>query len=272
MTRPLRQFQLLTMILCAFGVLSPMSSWALDFKYTYSTDLNGSQYIERFVINGTIQRGDYTRFLSFIRRDPDAFYLGVNDVNLSSPGGDLAEALKIADVLKGTFAHIISDKPCISACFFMFLSATTHAATPNVLGLHRPYFDPVYFSQLTPSQAEAQQSRLLAQARKILEANSVPQYLIEAMFSKSSSEVYWLNSEDLYRLGERPAWFEELIIARCNWDKPAYNAKLPLLGRPETDPDRMRFVAEIQRVAVCSGKIVFDDRARFIKRLLTGTK
>ncbi len=270
-TCPLGRFCLLTMILCAFGVLSPVRSWALDFKYVYSTDLNGS-HIERLVISGTIQRGDYSRFLSFIRRDPKAFFIGVSYIYLSSPGGDLAEALKIGEVLKGTFADIITDKPCISACFFMFLSGATHVAGLNVLGVHRPYFDPVYFSELTPPQAEAQHNRLLAQSRKFLEANSVPQYLIEAMFTKSSNEVYWLNLEDIDRLGERPAWYEELIIARCNWDKRRDKANRYLLDRPETDPDRRRYVAELRQLGACSGEIVFDERRRFITRLSTGAK
>ena len=58
------------------------------------------------VISGEIIPGDYDRLLSRILEDEDRF-LSQNKIILASDGGDVAEALKIAQLVKSLFTEVI---------------------------------------------------------------------------------------------------------------------------------------------------------------------
>ena len=61
------------------------------------------------------------------------------------------------------------------------------------------------------------QNQVLKQAREYLQDNNVPAYLIEEMFRRSSNDVYWLSANDLAQLGYRSPWFDQYLVAKCNW-------------------------------------------------------
>lgn len=172
---------------------------------------------------GEIRSGDYEKFRLFILNDLTSYEGSSRIVWLSSNGGDLVETLKIATLLKTMYVQVeVSDK-CASSCFFLYLSGTKRHAIPGSLGIHRAYFDPQYFSGLTLNDAEKRQVQLTNAVKKLLEDNSVPSYLIDRMNRTSSSDIYWLNSDEISDLGEYPSWFEELLIAKCGYDKTVVN-------------------------------------------------
>ena len=154
-------------------------------------------------MSGEIRRGDYERLLSFIARDPERFRASI--VVLASPGGDLLEAIKIGNVIKASYQtvyvnHLVG--PCASACFLIYVAAVSRVGTVPSIGIHRPHFEPHYFSKLSVGQAEVKHKELMREVRAYLEARDVPQHLIEKMFSLSSDEVYWLTWNDLARIGQ----------------------------------------------------------------------
>src|SRR5260370_40275822 len=71
------------------------------------------------VISGEIVPGDYDQLLSKITGDENRF-LALNKVILASDGGDVAEALKIAGLIKSLYSEVIVGtltSRCFSAGF-----------------------------------------------------------------------------------------------------------------------------------------------------------
>ena len=58
----------------------------------------------------------------------------------------------------------------------------------------------------------------MAITREFLVRESVPQRLIDEMMQRSSKEIYWLSVAEVARIPGRAPWFEEWLIARCNFD------------------------------------------------------
>jgi hypothetical protein len=94
------------------------------------------------VLSGEIAPGDYDRLLSKILEDQDRF-LAQNKIILASDGGDVAEALKIAGLVKALVAGIIVGPltgRCVSACFFIYAAAGQREADGDrLIGINRPY-------------------------------------------------------------------------------------------------------------------------------------
>ena len=64
-----------------------------------------------------------------------------------------------------------------------------------------------------------QQQQLMSRIRQYLGAENVPQMLVDAMMSRPSTDVYWLTDDDLESLGEYSPAYEELLIAKCGYDR-----------------------------------------------------
>ena len=189
-----------TRCIAAVGIALSSASNGADFSFRPASPRGLS--FPSVVMSGEIQRGDYERLQSFIRKDFDRFRSSV--LVLTSPGGDLFEAIKIGNIVKASYSHVSvyeSVGVCASACFLIYVASVSRGATLPSIGIHRPYFDPHYFSKLSIAQAEVRHKELTRKIREYLEEREVPQYLIEKMFSLSSDEVYWLTYDDLDRIG-----------------------------------------------------------------------
>jgi ATP-dependent protease ClpP protease subunit len=170
-------------------------------------------------MSGDIKSGDYEKFRLFLKQNLDK-YKERRQVSLASNGGNLIEALKIAGLLKVGYADItVENGNCASACFFLYLSGVTRYSGSTSIGIHRAYFDQTYFAGLKPEEARTQQTRLSNAVNAILDENGVPQYLKDVMNRTSSDNMYWLSDDDIGNIGEHPAWYEEVLIARCRWSK-----------------------------------------------------
>ena len=177
---------------------------------------------ETLLLKGEIVPGDYESLLDAIRRDVDRFWRA-KSITLASLGGDIQEALRIARLVKGTYSYVVvgdANGPCVSACFFIFSAATERSATDPNLGIHRPYIHQRRLVSMGVREAEALQNDALRQARSYLENLNVPASLIDKMFQRASTEVYWLSRDEIQeQLGRRPPWFEQFLIARCGFNK-----------------------------------------------------
>ena len=134
-------------------------------------------------------------------------------------GGSLVEALKMAAILRSIYADIdVESDKCASSCFFLFLSGISrHTDDSSLIGIHRAFFEPAYFAKLSPDDARLQQQTLKKLLDFILDENQVPQYLKERMNSTSSADIYWLSDDEHPENGHMPAWYEELLIAKCDY-------------------------------------------------------
>lgn len=207
--------------LCA-SVLSPPAK-ALEITYSNKNPFDGSTSgSESPLLKGEIAPGDYAHLLDVIRTDKDRFWRSTGFV-LASPGGDIQEALRIARLVKGTYSAVFVGEaagPCLSACFFIFSAAAFRDAGSRTLGIHRPYIHPRRLVSVGAVEAETLQKNALRQARSYLEDLDVPTSLIDKMFQRASTEIYWLSLEEIEeQLGRRPPWYEQFLIARCGLNK-----------------------------------------------------
>jgi hypothetical protein len=101
---------------------------------------------------------------------------------------------------------------CASACFFIWAAGAIRSG--NVVGIHRPSFDPARFSTLPPSEARTQYDSLMRASKSYLAKVGISQELINRVFSIDSTKVAYLGPEELSRLGRSPH-LEELLIAKC---------------------------------------------------------
>jgi hypothetical protein len=177
---------------------------------------------ESLLLKGEIVPGDFEHLLKVIGSDEDRFW-GSGGFVLASQGGDLQEALKIARLVKGTYKMVSVGQatgPCVSACFFIFAASAQRLAEDHTLGVHRPYVHPRRLASMSLRDAETLQKNVFRQARTFLEDLGVPNNLIDNMFQRSSTEVYWLSrNETEEQLGTRPPWYEQFLIGRCGFDK-----------------------------------------------------
>jgi hypothetical protein len=210
-------------------------------------------------LSGPIEPGDADRLMWQLRQPlPEGWqYL---TLLLSSPGGDVQEAFRLAKVVRqallktttsrmsstpgaSAFAdpHFMND--CVSACFLVWVSGTERSGpssrradgTPRGLGLHRPAFTPAAMAGKGAAEVAAMHQEMTVHVRDFLRREQIPEIYIQKMLEHSSREVYWLaDSNDMFALDGRAAWFEELLIARCKYD-PAYDRDSQAAGVARID-------------------------------------
>lgn len=167
------------------------------------------------VISGEIMPGDYDRLLAKIAGDEERF-LALNKIILSSDGGDVTEAVKIAGLVKSLYTEVIVGPltgRCVSACFFIYAAAVQREADGDrLVGINRPFID-------DPEAAAGAESRALAQVRAFLRENEVPNYLVDEMFRRASDDAYWLSEDDERTLGPRSQAFIHYLREKCSWDE-----------------------------------------------------
>ena len=190
--------------------------------------------VDQLVLSGEIKTGDGEKFRSFLRQNFEKYRSG-HTIRLASNGGNLVESLKIAGILRSVYPTIVvkGDK-CASSCFFLYLSGVKRTAdAASLIGVHRAFFEPVYFEKLKPEDARKQQSELTKVMDTILDENQVPRYLRDRINHTSSADIYWLTDDDVENIGYMPAWYEEVMIAKCEYGKVLAYSKLP---NDEFDP------------------------------------
>lgn len=174
--------------------------------------------IERILIEGEIKTGDSKKIISLAKKNPERFAkAALGGVILNSNGGNVDEAIKISGVLKDTLATTMAFSPykCLSACFFIFAGSAIRYATPNTIGVHRPFLPSELLKSISPSKTEEVMIKKYGELSNWLAKNNIPQDIIDKSFQRSSQEIYWLDDEDLNKIGTRATWYEEWLIARC---------------------------------------------------------
>jgi len=210
-------------ILFLITFLLSRSVFALEIKYSNVDPISGEQWQMSFLtLRGEIRSGDYNYLLDVLLKEPYPF-LTNRVLVLSTPGGDVEEAMKIARLVKGVYGHVEVGEAagkCASAGFLIFASAAIRIAESRTVGIHRLYVDPRRLSSLSPSQAVALQNDVFRRARSYLQELQIPTSLIDTMFQRASSEVYWLSRAELEnQIGHYAPWYEEFLIAKCGLDK-----------------------------------------------------
>lgn len=161
---------------------------------------------------GEIEQGDYQKFISEYR----SWDIPPRVFAFDSPGGDVLEAIAIANFVRLSRIPVWISGKCYSSCAFIFLAAPNRDATGEI-GLHRPYYDKSYFSKLNSLDAEREFELLEQVTRNFLEDVGVEQSLIEIIRTTPSDKirVYRGRAEVAAALGKESAFLEEWRISKC---------------------------------------------------------
>lgn len=225
-------------VLGLFVIGSFFSSVAFAAEFRRLCDLEDIRGMQCTIsMTGEIKKGDARRLINILTSDParrgeDRFLL------LDSPGGDIDEAIRVGEVVKSamliTTLVRVADydneeksvkRRCVSACFLVFLAGAERKALWGELGVHRPYFDPQVYKNLSPLEIAKAQERIEEAVRRYSKSHGVSDSLIERMMAHSSRQAYWLTSREKQALEGEQSWYQEIMIATCNWD-PVRERKL----------------------------------------------
>ena len=195
---------------------------------------------QKVVLEGLIEPGDYNKLRDFLvgERDygifnepscNDAYVDGCPDeIYLASPGGDLAEAMKIGRLVRslgwetmaptrpfnsveGAENHLYEIKSndlkdpnsnfmCASACFFIFVGGIERedgldVGLPPIVGIHRPYLPTERLKVLSGSQAIATANLARATVEAYLKEMEVPTRYADQIFSVPKNQILWIGDD-----------------------------------------------------------------------------
>lgn len=191
------------------------------------------------VLEGVIERGDSRKFLQLVEDSPREFMQAAN-IQLSSPGGSLEEALNLARLIEnsGLIATVEAGDTCASACFLLLVSAQFRWVDDNARVLvHRPY-PAVARSDLEGfSQDQKGQQEVIGAMRRFLLERSVATDVIDKMMSHPSTSSHTLSAREFYSSVRHlsPA-LEELTIKRCGLtNRNIFTAGRDFGGNPASD-------------------------------------
>ena len=206
-------------------------------------------------ISGEIKRGDLEALASVAVKAQ-----GLRNVILSSPGGDVVEAIRIGELIRSLRLLTLVDGrgSCASACFFIWINGQYRSRWlgKGIIGLHRPYLTVIDNDE----KSIARQSFLMKYVRVYLEDRQIPRRIIDLMMGLSSSQIYWMSKGDIEEIGDGPFELQELYISKCG---PPVEAKYKE-GEFEAWQERLT-----QRVQ-CIDQLNEHARKPVLQRLRTG--
>jgi hypothetical protein len=170
------------------------------------------------VLEGKIEPGDFDKVANFILKGENAV-----EIYLASPGGDLAEALKIGLLVRMLKLSTVvpskaltnqarnlavarrglkdpkADDMCASACFFVFVAGIHRSSDnlgPAVLGMHRPYMSEKDLKRLNFDQVSAVDHRTRTVVANYLKAMGVPAKYAENMYTVPKDSIRWIRNDE----------------------------------------------------------------------------
>ena len=215
-----------------FAAASVLFILAGEASQTFAAEID--MHENRVNLSGEIVHGDAEKFVTSLLKSQ----VMAASLYVSSSGGDLVEALRIADIVKGLRFQVFvaKGKTCISSCFFIWLAGASRYTgyglvnddgilAPQarrerafgVIGIHRPYLK----NPLGTPDATARQEEGMRKVRNYLVSVGLAQYLIDEMMSRPSNDVYWLRAKDIESIGEHPPGIEETLITKCGYKRPS---------------------------------------------------
>ncbi|HYW58283.1 MAG TPA: hypothetical protein VE934_15110 [Polaromonas sp.] len=221
---------------------------------TWAADVSAHQ--RGILIQGQIHKGDYDKIIQFVRQ-PGNYNRFIQSVFLDSPGGDLVETVKIANLLERSYAatHVPAGARCYSACFILWMSGVSrHVALGATLGVHRINV------KVGGEVMDAGSERFVNIARRVesyMAALGTPRAILDKMNSTAPGEMFvftqrWLAEHHLlspmtYRLA-----FADAVQNSCGPD--------PLIAvmkdqTPLAQWEEQSWVSQVKRRVGCADEL-----------------
>jgi|GEM_PF-1444589 len=140
---------------------------------------------QRIILQGAVASGTSRRFAETLANAPN-----VKIVTLSSPGGRLLEAQRIADVVRERRLDTHAVKECSSACILILVSGVKRTAMAgSQIGLHQ-----ASLPGIPPSEVAA----IETQSRKVYERAGIASDFIDRALSTPNHSPWYPSADELY--------------------------------------------------------------------------
>jgi hypothetical protein len=243
-----RAASLALVVLCALAALSG-PAFAAEIFYmdrdTFTNEYTGP--VGPLVLSGEIVPGDYARVLAKIAEDPNRF-LSQNKLILASSQGNAGEAMKIAALVKSLYTEVIVAPltgRCAGACFLIYAAAAARGTDgEKLLGVSRPGLAESEWAAMPTAQAALLEDGMQAPARTFLNDNEVPPDIVDEMFKRPPTDIYWLSDEQEAALNPKSPSFAKLLADKCGWhdglERAVYQGQRPVDDLKELSACRLR--------------------------------
>ncbi len=212
-----------------------------------AAEIKAGTYSGLVVMKGNIEKGDYEKLRRFITEGD-----GTSSLYLASPGGNVAEAIKIGRLVRALRletqipgrapdGEIIVPKSiqkedfmCASACFFIFVAGVHRIVYLDVedeplLGVYRPFLTDTDLKALGADEAIQSTNQLRAFIERYLKEMDVPAKYADLLFSVSKDQVRWITGAEFgsdlrgFMLGLKD-WMDARCDKRTNAEKVMWEA------------------------------------------------
>jgi ATP-dependent protease ClpP protease subunit len=175
------------------SVLTSGSVNAMTFGSLPINDDDNSRMI--ISMTGKIETGDYAKLINVFKSLPEDIV--VVGFLLNSPGGNIGEAVKITEAIKGQHigTMVAPDSQCASACFLIFAAGEPKvASTRSFIGVHS-------LTTINVGEDDSAKSSTVDVARYCSTELKIPSDIIGKMVSTPASSIYQLSIADLTEMG-----------------------------------------------------------------------
>jgi len=208
------------------------STFAAEFRVT---SIDGGCLGTTINLNGEIKRGDGATFANLFAQLKSKYLeigckkkLGLSDLNfyadvqLSSKGGDVNEAMKIGNVIREneSTTTVLPENECLSSCVFILGSGVLRYPYGKV-GIHKPYFAELK-ENITTTEIKKLRDENIKAIKDYLNFMDVSERIVDDMLSIEPSKIKILSDADLekYRLSVPDSNYEEKVTSK---DARQYN-------------------------------------------------
>ena len=247
--------RLLAPVIATLVLLSGTLARGADFSVVRGGKEYGGLGI---AIRGEINRGDFDRFKQFLLED-EALKGYANQVWLNSPGGDVVEAMRFADLFdrSSVTAQVGPYSKCYSACVFMFAGAASRTIFPlGELGVHRLVLksDEIAYAREKDVVIQASED-----AYAYLIRQGIPQDIVTKMRETPASEIFVIDFFDVRRRRlDNPAYLD-IVEKRCGRMPPEGN-----LSPADMSLDGEK-LASLRKWVLCRGQLRDSNLREFFR-------
>ena len=249
--------------LFSIALLFSLQANSAEVEIRQHNPISNAQSKNPFIyLKGDIKTGDFDKLIDLARKNPETFMAA--PLVIASNGGDVAEAIKISELIKKTFKAVIvteGNGNCLSACFYIVASAATRYIDDGKIGVHRPYLTKEISNKLSVNEYAQAQSKLLNLSKAYLKNTGIPEYLIDIINKNSSNGIYWLTNRDKDNLGFRANWYEQYLITVCGLD----NKMEDLYFKTNDENLREKFILPVLKCE--ADKVVIQGYKNLLKEL-----
>jgi hypothetical protein len=238
------------LLVCLSAIAPPHEAACAAEIFYLDRDAFSNEYVGPvgpLVLSGEIAPGDYARLLAKIAEDQNRF-LAQNKLILGSGQGNAEEAMKIAGLVKSLYTAVTVGPltgRCAGACFLIYAAAAERGTDgEHLLGVGRPGLAESQWAAMPTAEAALLEDGMQAKVRTFLSDNEVPADIVDDMFARPPTDIYWLGEQEERELTPKSPSFAKLLKEKCGWsegfERAVYQGQRPVDDLKELAACRLR--------------------------------